>query len=246
MSVDKESIVLMYFEKKDPVLRDKIVVSYSGLVECIARKLAYKREDLDDLIQVGNIGLLKSIERYEPQKKISFSTFATPNIIGEIRHYFRDKNRLVKIPRRLAELYSKIRYYIRYASQELGRAPTIAEIAAELHVSQENVLESLEAGQTTHVLSLDTPYSEYESGESAPSLLDSLGMENVEEGMLDKESLKQAILQLTERERKLIYYRFFEGLTQNEIAGKMKISQMHVSRILTNALSELRKYLKFH
>ena len=113
-------------------------------------------------------------------------------------------------------------------------------------MSQENVLESLEAGQTTHVLSLDTPYSEYESGESAPSLLDSLGMENVEEGMLDKESLKQAILQLTERERKLIYYRFFEGLTQNEIAGKMKISQMHVSRILNNALSELRKYLKFH
>lgn len=242
--MDRNAIIIKYCKSRDPVLKERIVVSYSSLVEYIANKLAFNKEDLDDLIQVGNIGLLKSLERYKPSREIDFSTFATPNIIGEIKHYFRDKSRLVKIPRKTQELYSRIRTYIREFSKEDGRSPTVTDIAIALEVSEEEVLESLEAGQVSHVLSLDAPLYRSDRGSDGNSLLDNLGIEAREDFLLDKESVKQALDKLDPREKKIILYRFFDGLTQMEIAEKLNLSQMHISRLLTQALHKIKKHLE--
>jgi RNA polymerase sigma-B factor len=241
----KDSLVIRYCKNKSPELREKILLSYKPLVEYIAKKLAYNKDDLEDLIQVGSIGLLRSLERFEPSKEIDFSTFATPNIIGEIKHYFRDKSRLVKVPRKLQELYSKIKTYMR-AAQKDGETPTVSDIANALDVPEERVLEAIEGGQTSMVLSLDSPTyksNSYKSADSSPSLIDSLGVEGKEDDMLKKETLKQAINHLPPREKKIVYLRYYSGLSQMEIAKRMNLSQMHISRILTKSIKLLRSVL---
>lgn len=247
MHKDKNTIILQYHKNRSPELKEKIVVSYRSLVEYIARKLAYNKSDIDDLIQVGTIGLLKSIDRFEPKKDIDFSTFATPNIIGEIKHYFRDKSHLIKIPRRLQETYTKIKNFIKLESVKEGKSPTIQEIALALDITEEEVLESLDAGQTSHVISLDSPaYSKSDSfsGDGTPSLLDSLGVNANEDSIINEEILKGALEKLNEREKKIIYLRFYEGLTQTEIAIKLELSQMHISRLLQFSLEQLRRHLQ--
>jgi RNA polymerase sigma-B factor len=242
----KDSLVIQYCKEKSPQLKEKILVSYAPLVEYIAKKLAYNRNDLEDLVQVGSIGLLRSLERFEPSKDIDFSTFATPNIIGEIKHYFRDKSRLVKVPRKLQELYSKVKSYIRTIQKE-GRSPTVSEIAQALGVNEERILESLEVGQTSLVLSLDSPTYKNDvlkQGESSvPSLLDSLGVEGKEDDVLRRETLLTAVRTLSPREKQIIRYRYYEGLSQMEIAKRMGLSQMHISRILSKAIVQLRSVL---
>lgn len=245
MYFDKDALILQYLKEKDPILRGKIVFAYRSLVEYIAKKMAYNYDDYDDLIQVGTIGLLKSLERFKPSRDTDFGTFATPNIIGEIKHYFRDKKNIVKIPRRLQELYTKIRNYIKYISQEDGRSPTVREIAQALNVSEEEILESMEATQSTKVISLDaTSHSENASDDEPHSLIENLGVSSMDEALLNEESLSTAISTLGEREQKIILYRYYDGLTQREISQKMNISQMHVSRLLIYAIKELRKHLE--
>ncbi len=246
MYLDKESLVLKYVETRDPALRDKLVMTYKPLVEFVARKLAFNRNDFEDLVQIGVIGLLKSMDRYLPDKETDFSTFATPNIIGEIKHYFRDKGRLVRVPRKLHELHSRIKSVIR-EKQKDGVSPTIMEIATELAVTEELVLECLEANQSTRVMSLDSPASP--SGDSrrfagsGQTLMDSIGVENKEDQLLNKESIQQAMKHLDLRSKRIIYHRFYDGLSQLEIAGKIGISQMHVSRLLTKAMEKLKSVL---
>ncbi len=219
---------------------------YTPLVEYIARKLAYSYHDLEDLVQVGTIGLLRSLDRYKMNKEVDFTSFATPNIIGEIKHYFRDKSRIVKVPRKLQELYAKVRQYIR-SCQLMGRSPTISEIAEALDITEEKILESMEAAQSTFVLSLDAPNqrssSPKDGSSSSESLLDKIGVDGKEEGLLNKETLKQALIQLGPREKKIVFLRFYIGLSQTEIAKKLNLSQMHISRLLTNALVRLRKMI---
>ncbi len=247
MYLRKDSLVIQYCQEKSTALKEKILISYTPLVEYIAKKLAYNKNDLEDLIQVGSIGLLRSLERFEPNKDIDFSTFATPNIIGEIKHYFRDKSRLVKVPRKLQELYSKVKNFIRVRQKE-GHSPTIAEIAQAMEVSEELILESMEVGQTSLVLSLDSPTYKNDSSKqgenSVPSLLDSLGVEGREDDMLRRETLHEAIKSLNGREKKIVYYRYYEGLSQMEIAKRMNLSQMHISRILTKAIKRLHDILE--
>ena len=213
------------------------------MVEFIARKLAYNLDDIPDLIQVGNIGLLKSLDNFDLSRNIAFSTFASSNIIGEIRHYIRDKGRIVKLPRKLQEQYSKIRQYIKIKSQELDRFPTTQEIAKDLKLSEEDVLESMEAGQSFRVISLDKPIQTQrnKSANEKFSLLDNLGTDFKDESFLNREMLKQALTNLNEREKKLIYLRFYEGLTQKEIADRLTLSQMHISRLLNDALKKLKR-----
>ncbi len=242
----KEQLVLDYHKKPSLKLRDQIVKEFTPLVEYIARKLSFQWEDVPDLAQVGSIGLLKSLKNFDPEKKVNFSTFASANIIGEIKHYLRDKSKIVKLPRRLQEHYYKIRQYIKVALQELGRQPTIQEIAKALDLDEEIILESLEAGQSSQVISLDKPmYVQGSSKDGAEnySLIDSLGTDFKDEQMLNQETLKQALHTLPEREKKVIYLRFYEGLTQKEIAQRFNLSQMHISRIITNAISLLRSKL---
>lgn len=245
MYFDKDALILQYTKEKDPLIREKVVSAYRALVEYIARKMAYNRDDYDDLIQVGTIGLLKALDRYKPSRDTDFATFATPNIIGEIKHYFRDKGHLVKIPRRLQEIYAKVRNYIKIFSQENERSPTIPEISTYLNINEEDILESLEAGQSAKVISLDsTSSSDHNNEEEQSSLIGTLGIDSLDETLLTEESLRTALSSIGERERLIITMRFYDGLTQREISEKMDISQMHVSRLLMFAIKTLRKKLE--
>ena len=243
MSKSREELVKKYLKEKDDSLKEDILSAYFPLVEFIAKKLSFNRDDTQDLIQVGSLGILKALESYDPKKNTAFSTFSSAIVIGEIRHYIRDKGRIVKLPRKLQEQYSKIRQYIKIKTQELERFPTTSEIAADLNLSEEDVLESMEAGQSFRVISLDKPVQLQKDKSSSEkfSLLDNLGSEFKDESFLNKEMLKQALSNLNEREKKIIYLRFYEGLTQKEIADRITLSQMHVSRLLNNALKKLRR-----
>jgi RNA polymerase sigma-B factor len=239
----REALVKQYVASKNDDLKEGILIAYKSLVEFIARKLAFNIDDLPDLIQVGSIGLLKSLDTYDVNRNIAFSTYASSTVIGEIRHYIRDKSRIVKLPRKLQEQYSKIRQYIKIKSQELDRFPTTSEIAKDLKLSEEDVLESMEAGQSFRVISLDKPIQTNKSKSSNEkfSLIDNIGTDDKDDLFLNREMLKQALENLNEREKKLIYLRFYEGLTQKEIATRLELSQMHVSRLLSEALKKLRR-----
>lgn len=248
MSSEKEQLVLEYCRSPSISLRDEIVMKYRPLVQFIARKFSYNIHDLEDLIQVGTISLMRTLERFDPEKKVDFSTFATPNIIGEIKHYFRDKNRLVKTPRKLQELCSKVKGYIRQC-QGTGHSPTIPEIAQHLDVDEEHILEAMEVGQTSMVVSLDSPNYKSNSGgdmDSGSTILDTIGVESREDSLLSKETIKNAIDHLKERERKVVYLRYYCGLSQTEIANEMNLSQMHISRLLSKSLGQLKKILADH
>lgn len=222
--------------------RDKIVLTYTGLVTQIARRFAYNMNDLDDVIQVGTIGLLKSIDRFEPEKQVDFVTFATPNIIGEIRHYFRDKGRLLKIPRRLHEINSRARQFILTYIQSNSRQPTVSEIAVGLQLSEDAVLEGLEAGQLSTHMSLDALTDPENCPINMSKLLVCLGL-NHEEIVLNRESIRFALDHLSSREQKMVYYRFYDGLTQGQIGDLLGISQTQVCRQLSSALKKLKKAL---
>ncbi len=243
MNPKLDPLVKKYVETRDQSLKEDIIKNYKPLIEYIARKLAFHRDDLDDLIQVGSIAVLKALDRFQLEKNTEFSTFATPNIIGEIKHYFRDKSKIVKIPRKLQEIYSKIKQEINIAQQE-GRSLTIADLSQKLEVSEEKIIESMEIGQNIKVISLDAPtYTSDKSGGSEPSLLDHIGTNHKEDLLLKKETLKQAILKLTSRQRRIIYLRFYGGLSQSEIADRMQLSQMHISRLLTKSIRSLKDEL---
>jgi len=241
---DRQSVVLEYLETRRPELREEIVLTFQRLVESIARKFSYNKSDFDDLYQVGMIGLLKAVDRFDPTMEVAFSTFATPNVIGEIKHYFRDKNRLVKTPRKLQELSSKIKTFLNHASGN-GKSPTVAELAAEFEESEERILEALECSVQSSVISLDSP--SYQGGGSndgtSPALIDTIGVDGNEEVLLNKEMLRTVIKRLSERSQEIIYLRYYCGYSQLEIASRVGLSQMHVSRMLTKSVDELRLLL---
>lgn len=238
---EREALVRQYLETKNESLKESILVAYQNLVTFIARKLAFNTDDVPDLIQTGNMGLLKALETYDISRNIAFSTYASSTIIGDIRHYIRDKALIVKLPRKLQEQYSKIRHYIKEKTEEWDRAPTVPEIAKGLDLTEEAVLESMEAGQSFRVVSLDKPIQTSKSSNDTFSLMDNLGTGDKNDDMLTREMINNALTVLSEREKKLIQLRFYEGLTQKEIANRLAISQMHVSRLLNDALKKLRQ-----
>lgn len=244
VTMDKDTLVSLYFGKGDTSVRDALVQAYMPLVEYIARKLAFNRDDIDDLVQIGTLGLLRSLERFEVAKAVDFATFATPNIIGEIKHYFRDKRGLLKVPRKLQEQYSRIKKYIR-ESQQNGVSPTIPQIANALELSEETVLESIEAWQSSTVVSLDAPahtgQSNHESSQS--SVIDNLGSNETEQLVLNRVTLRQAMSHLPRRDQRIVFLRFYRGLSQAEIAERLNLSQMHISRLLNTALIKLRSVI---
>lgn len=244
VTMDKDTLVSLYFGKGDTSVRDALVQAYMPLVEYIARKLAFNRDDIDDLVQIGTLGLLRSLERFEVAKAVDFATFATPNIIGEIKHYFRDKRGLLKVPRKLQEQYSRIKKYIR-ESQQNGFSPTIPQIANALELSEETVLESIEAWQSSTVVSLDAPahtgQSNHESSQS--SVIDNLGSNETEQLVLNRVTLRQAMSHLPRRDQRIVFLRFYRGLSQAEIAERLNLSQMHISRLLNTALIKLRSVI---
>ncbi len=229
-----------YAETGDKVLRDEIVASQVGLAEYLARRFKNRGEPIEDLIQVALLGLLKAVERFDPGRGLEFSTFATPTIVGELKRHFRDKGWAVRVPRRVQELHLRMGTVVNNLSQELGRSPTIPEIAKRAEVSVDEVLEAMEAGRAYRFSSIDAPTGDDEDRAASPAATqlgeDDTGLEEVEQRML----LSPLIASLPKREQMIIHLRFFRGMTQSEIASRLGISQMHVSRLLARSLAQLR------
>ena len=227
-----------FAQNRDATLRGELIEAHLGLAEYLARRFSNRGEPLDDLVQVASVGLLKAVDRFEPDRGVEFSTYATHTIVGELKRHFRDKGWAVRAPRRMQELYLRLGKLVSAMSQEMGRSPTIPELATEAQVSEEEVLEAMEAGQAYRFTSLDasTP-----GDDEAETLASHLGEEDKE--LVDAEhraALSPLIAQLPQREQTILHLRFFEGLTQSEIASRLGISQMHVSRLLARSLAQLR------
>ncbi|MEU3608863.1 RNA polymerase sigma factor SigF [Streptomyces sp. NPDC035033] len=221
-------------------LRNRLVRMHLPLVEHLARRFRNRGEPLDDLTQVATIGLIKSVDRFDPERGVEFSTYATPTVVGEIKRHFRDKGWAVRVPRRLQELRLSLTTATAELSQQHGRSPTVHELAERLGISEEEVLEGLESANAYSTLSLDVPDTDDES----PAVADTLGAEDEAlEGVEYRESLKPLLEGLPPREKRILLLRFFGNMTQSQIAQEVGISQMHVSRLLARTLAQLREKL---
>jgi RNA polymerase sigma-B factor len=221
----------------NPSVREELVHLHMPLVEYLARRFKGRGEPIEDLTQVASMGLLKAIDRFDSERGVEFSTYATPTIIGELKRHFRDKGWAIRIPRRLQEVGLQLAKVVPALSQELGRSPSVAEISTKTGVSEEEVLEAMNASHAYSPLSLDAP-----SGEEG---LDSMGRLGGEDEMLELFEAWSSVAHLLEklpmRERKILYLRFVAGETQSQIADQLEISQMHVSRLLARTLRNLRE-----
>ncbi|HUY30151.1 MAG TPA: SigB/SigF/SigG family RNA polymerase sigma factor [Acidimicrobiales bacterium] len=224
-----------YAATRDTELRNEIVTSYLGLVDALARRFAHRGEPVDDLVQVGAVGLINALERFDPDLGFEFSAFATKTVIGEMKRHFRDKGWSVRAPRRVQELYLRIGTTVEELSQQLGRAPTVRELAAETDSSEEDVLEALEAGHSYRATSIDV------QGPGGETIASRLGTSDREFARAERRiSLVPLLERLPERERLILRLRFVDDLTQTEIAARVGISQMHVSRLISRSLASLR------
>jgi RNA polymerase sigma-B factor len=237
-------IALAAMSENDPQrgrLRDELVEAHIPLVEYLARRFRNRGEPLDDLIQVATIGLIKSVDRFDLERGVEFSTYATPTIVGEIKRHFRDKGWAIRVPRRLQELKLSLTKATSELSQKNGRSPTVAELAAHLQMSEEEILEGLESANAYSAVSLDAPDG---GDDDSPAVADSLGMMDESlEGVEYRESLKPLLERLPPREKRILLLRFFGNMTQSQIAAELGISQMHVSRLLARTLAQLREGL---
>jgi RNA polymerase sigma-B factor len=237
--VDDRVLLRRYHEDGDLAARDQLIEQYMSLVRSLARRYAYRGEQLDDLVQIGAIGLIKAIDRFDVDRGVELTTYATPNIIGEIKRHFRDKGWSVRVPRGLQELNVQLSKLIEEQTVELGRSPTIPELAKVAGVEEELVVEALESGRAYSSVSLSTGGGQDEEGELDP--LESLGAEEPQyEVSEDRAMLAPGFAALDERERLILHLRFFKGLTQSQIAQQVGISQMHVSRLIRRALERIR------
>jgi len=219
-------------------LRAALIERHLPLVTFMARKFADRGEPLDDLIQVGTIGLIKAIDRFEISKGFEFSTFATPTIVGEIKRHFRDKTWAVRVPRRLQELGASVTKTTTELTHKLDRSPTPKEIAKHLGITVDEVAEALESNAAYSTVSLDV------TSDTSTSIGDTFGaLDEALEGVEYRESLKPLLAQLEDREKRILQMRFFDNLSQSQIATELGISQMHVSRILNKVLIHLREGL---
>jgi RNA polymerase sigma-B factor len=220
--------------------RDELVEMHLPLVEYLARRFRNRGEPFDDLVQVATIGLIKSIDRFDLERGVEFSTYATPTIVGEVKRHFRDKGWAIRVPRRLQELKLALTKATSELSQLNGRAPTVAELARHLEITEDEVLEGLESSNAYSAISLDAPDLDDETS----AMSDTLGMtDQALEGVEYRESLKPLLEKLPPREKRILLLRFFANMTQSQIAAELGISQMHVSRLITRTLAQLREGL---
>ncbi len=247
LAVDRERTRELFVElqsvtEEDPRrqrARDALVETHLPLVEHLARRFRNRGEPYDDLVQVATIGLIKSVDRFDLERGVEFSTYATPTIVGEIKRHFRDKGWAVRVPRRLQELRLSLASATSELSQKQGRSPTVSELATHLELTDEEVLEGLESANAYSTLSLDAGDSS--SGDEPMPVSETLGVEDESlQGVEYRESLKPMLERLPPREKKILMLRFFKNMTQSEIAAEVGISQMHVSRLLARTLTQLR------
>jgi len=227
-----------YRETRDVQLRNELIERHGRLAEFCARRFVYRGEPFDDLRQVALVGLLKAVERFDPDRGVRFASFATPTIVGELKRHFRDRGWAVHVPRRLQELHLQVGRLVATLSQELGRSPTTAELAERAEVSEEEILESMEAASLYRLSSLDVTRVDDDGLEVAVG--SRLGADDPGFGSVESRvEVLDLLGELPERDQRIVYLRFFEGLTQAEIAARVGLSQMHVSRLLARSLEVL-------
>jgi RNA polymerase sigma-B factor len=224
-------------------VRGRLIELYIPLAEYLARRFRNRGEQFDDLVQVANLGLIKSVDGYDPGRGAAFTSYAIPMIVGELKRHFRDKGWDVRVPRRLQELRLEISKVSGDLAQDLGRSPTVADLARRLDVTEEEIIEGLDCGQAYRALSLDAPVGDGGDG-VANGLGDLLGDDDPDiRDVENREALRPLLARLPEREQRIIAMRFHGNLTQSQIAAELGISQMHVSRLLAGALRALREQL---
>lgn len=235
-------LLVRYHKHGDEHAREQVIQEQLPLVEFLARKFAGRGEPVDDLVQVASIGLIKAVDRFDVDRKIEFSTYATPNILGEIKRYFRDKGWAMRVPRGLQELRQSAKEAIRKETVRTGRSPTIQELSEALNADPENVAEALALGRAYNTTSLDAPVNQDDA--ESDSIVDLQPDASAPiEGLEDKVVLQSAMGGLKDQQQKILKLRFNEGKTQTEIAERIGVSQMHVSRLLRRALDDLRQEL---
>ena len=238
-----EDLIIQFQNTKSEEVQTELVKKYEGLVHTLAKKFSKGREYDDDLIQVGMIGLLAALRRFDPTFGRSFESFAVPTIIGEIKRYLRDKTWSVHVPRRIKELGPKIKNAVEKLTTELQRSPKVAEIASYLDVSEEEVLETMEMSKSYQALSVDRSIEADQEG-GAVTLLDLVGATDAGFEKTDQQMLiEKAFSVLTDREKQILYCTFYDELSQKETGEKLGISQMHVSRLQRRALEKLKDSL---
>lgn len=242
---DKErtrELFRLYKQEGDEEARQQLVVNHLNLVRFIAGKFKNRGEPFDDLMQVGTIGLIKAIDRFDPDRGLEFTTFATPTIMGEIKRHFRDKGWSVRVPRRLQELSAKVNSTTDELTRELQRPPSVAEVAERLGATVDEVLEAMESSSAYSSVPLEATGQSDE--DDSPSVLDHYATEDDDLASSDDRMLIESVMgQFTPREQEIIRMRFEEGLTQIEIAEKLGVSQVQISRMLRKALKRVRERL---
>ncbi len=224
----------------DASIRDELVFSHLGMVRQLASRFSNRSEALDDLVQVGIIGLIKAIDRFDPDRGVEFSSFAVPTIVGEIKRHFRDKSWAMRVPRRLKDLNVAVGRAVEELTVELGRSVTPNDLATRLGVSVEDIVEAQETSRAYILQSLDSESDARDRG-SSQTVGDCVGMDDHNLSLLlDKTCLRDACAGLDGRERVIVYLRFFQGVSQSEIARRLKCTQMHVSRLQRRALDKMR------
>ncbi len=233
-------LLIRYHEAGDVKAREQLVERFLPLARQLARRYQRQNEPLDDLMQVASMGLVKAIDRFDPERGTAFSTYAVPTILGELKRYFRDSGWAVHVPRGMQERVMKLDQASQELHRRLGRSPSATELAQELDVSSEEVLEAMEAASAYDAISLEEQRSE-SSDPQEPTYADSLGREEERYDLVEYgATIAPTMKALSERERLILHLRFVEDLTQSEIADRIGVSQMHVSRLIRRALARLR------
>jgi len=231
-----------YRRTNDTAIRDELITAHMRLATHLARRFDHRGIPLDDLQQVASLGLLKAVERFEPQRGLEFSTFATPTIVGELKRYFRDRGWSMRVPRRVQELHIRLSGLVGELTHQLGRSPTIAELGRAAQTSEEEVLEAMEAAQVYRTASIDAggPRSDEDRSGGHDVGDDDLDLFDAENRVFIEALLEP----LAPRDQLMLRLRFYDEMTQSEIAERLGLSQMHVSRLLARCLADLRALLR--
>ena len=235
-SRSEEEVAELFRRLPDPAARDELAEEFLPLAEYFARRFSGRGEPIEDLTQTASLGLLNAIDRFDPERGVPFATYAAATIVGELKRHFRDRGWALRVPRNIQETAILVNRTMSSLWQDLGRAPTVPEIASVADIGEDDVLQALDALQAYTTDSLDAPTSDASS-----TAAESIGAEDVSFEISEEWlSLAPALRDLPERERMILYLRFFEGKTQTEIAEELGISQMHVSRLVSQSLEKLR------
>ena len=230
-----------YAKDRSPIVREELVDRFMPLARRLAARYAGGAEPFDDLVQVASVGLVKAIDRFDPERGTAFSTFAVPTILGELKRHFRDRGWSVHVPRDVQERILKVERAMAELPAKLGHAPTVQEIGERIEASDEEVLEAMHASQGHHAVSLDATSTMGDGDEPGP-LRDRIGSEDLSFDTVEYgEAIAPVLREISERDRTVLHLRFVEDLTQSEIADRVGVSQMHVSRILRATIEKLRQ-----